>query len=165
MQEEEFSKKRITDPKIAMEKASGFCAYQERSQQEVRNKLYEWGLWTDAVEEIISELIQQNFISEERFARMYALGKFRMKQWGKNKIKQGLKLKGVPDNLIRKALLAIDPDDYEKTIIETLKKKDQSEKERDPYKRNYKIAQYLMSRGFEGDIVWALINEQSKVGK
>ncbi|MNE08109.1 recombination regulator RecX [compost metagenome] len=165
MQDEEFTKKRITDPKVALEKASRFCAYQERSQQEVRSKLYEWGLWTDAVEEIIADLIQNNYISEERFARMYALGKFRMKQWGKNKIKQGLKLKGVPENLIKKALLGIDPDDYEKTIVDTWKKKDLSEKERDPYKRNYKIAQYLMSRGFEGDSVWAIINEQSKAIK
>src|ERR1700740_2175906 len=100
-------KKKITDKKVAMAKAEHYCAYQERSQQEVRDKLYEWGLWPEAVEHIISQLICDNFLNEERFAKAYALGKFRQKGWGKIKIKQGLKLKKVPEVLIKKALLTI----------------------------------------------------------
>ncbi|MCO4291678.1 RecX family transcriptional regulator [Solitalea sp. MAHUQ-68] len=162
MLQDESPKKRITDPKIALEKASKFCAYQERSQQEVRSKLYEWGLWTEAVEEIISDLIVNNFINEERFARAYSLGKFRMKQWGRIKIKQGLKLKGVSENLIKKGLASIDGNDYEQTLIHLFEKRDASEKESDNYKRKFKISQYLISRGFESDLVWNVINEHSK---
>jgi regulatory protein len=72
-------------------KAEHFCAYQERSQQEVRDKLYEWGLWPDAVEQSISRLIEGNFLNEDRFAKAYTKGKFNQKAWGKIKIKQGLK--------------------------------------------------------------------------
>src|SRR5690606_6510429 len=80
----------------ARQKIERYCAYQERSQKEVRNKLYELGLKNSAdVEELISELIQSNFINEERFARAYTLGKFRMKLWGRIKISQGLKQKGI----------------------------------------------------------------------
>ena len=70
-------KTKITDPKVALTKAEHYCAYQERSQQEVRDKLYEWGLWPDAVENIISELIGGNYLNEERFAKAYAQGKFK----------------------------------------------------------------------------------------
>src|ERR1700744_5801427 len=108
--------KKITDEKVALVKAEHYCAYQERSQQEVRNKLYEWGLWTNAVENIISQLIGGNFLNEDRFAKAYTKGKFNQKSWGKIKIKQGLKLKQVPDVLIKKALAAIDPDYYFKAL-------------------------------------------------
>ena len=62
-------KNKITEPNVALTKAESFCAYQERSQQEVRDKLYDWGLWSDAIEQIISQLIEGNFLNEERFAK------------------------------------------------------------------------------------------------
>ncbi len=77
------------DPKTAKLKAADFCAYQERSQQEVRDKLYTYGLHEEEVEEVITELIIDGFISEERFAKAYAGGKFRIKGWGRRKIIQG----------------------------------------------------------------------------
>ena len=104
-------------------KAESYCAYQERSQFEIRNKLYEWGLHQKDVEEIISELIEQNFLNEERFAIAYSLGKFRIKGWGKIKIRQGLKLKSIPDKLIMKSLKAIDDDDYVLMLKRILEKK------------------------------------------
>jgi regulatory protein len=144
---------KITDPKIALAKAERYCAYQERAQQEVRDKLYEWGLWPEAVENIIAQLIEGNFLNEERFTKAYALGKFRQKGWGKIKIKQGLKLKKVPDVLIKKALLQIDGDDYEKMLTDTLMKKAKSISEKDPHKRRYKLQQYAYGRGYEADII------------
>ena len=104
--------KRISDPHQGYLKARGYCAYQERSQQEVRSKLYEWGLWKEVVEEVIVKLINDNFLNEERFALAYAGGKFRIKKWGKIKIQQGLKLKGVSEYCIKKAFASIDYDDY-----------------------------------------------------
>ncbi|WP_431198802.1 regulatory protein RecX [Mucilaginibacter sp. P25] len=120
---------KITDEKVALAKAEHFCAYQERAQQEVRDKLYEWGLWPDAVERIISQLIEGNFLNEERFARIYAKSKFNQKVWGRIKIKQGLKLKRVPDILIKKALLTIDPDDYLTALTHLLQKRSYPKRE------------------------------------
>jgi regulatory protein len=107
-------------------KAESYCAYQERSQYEVRNKLYEWGLHEREVEEIISELIQANFLNEERFALAYTMGKFRIKGWGKIKIKQGLKLKRVPDKMIVNSLKTIDYDDYVAKLRSLIDKKNRS---------------------------------------
>lgn len=146
-------KQKITDEKLALEKAGHYCAYQERSQQEVRNKLYEWGLWPAAVENIIVKLIGEGFLNEERFAKAYVTGKFRQKGWGKIKIKQGLKLKRVPDVLIRKALNTIDADAYETTLRNIIEKKAVLLKEKDSYKRRYKLQQYALSRGFETDLI------------
>lgn len=145
--------RKITDPTMALAKAEAFCAYQERAQQEVRDKLYDWGLWPDAVENIISQLIGSNFLNEERFAYAYASGKFNQKGWGKAKIKQGLKFKKVSDVLIRKALNKIDGDDYLATLEKLLQKKASQLTDRDEYKRHYKLKQYAMGRGFENDLI------------
>jgi regulatory protein len=143
---------KITDEKVAMAKAQHYCAYQERSQQEVRNKLYEWGLWTAAVENIISKLIEENYLNEERFAKAYARGKFNQKSWGKIKIKQGLQLKNVSSPLIKKALMTIDINDYMATLTRIIEKKANAIPEKNPHKRRYKLQQYALSRGFETDL-------------
>lgn len=151
----ETSKKPFTklDKRTALAKAEHYCAYQERSQQEVRNKLYEWGLWSNEVEELISELIQTNFLNEERFTRAYVSGKFKIKKWGKVKIKQGLKLKRVPEKMIINALKGIDYDEYLNVILETAQKKAPLIKEKDPYKSKYKLITYLMGKGFEKELI------------
>lgn len=141
------------DPAKALAKAEHYCAYQERSQQEVRDKLYEWGLWKDDVEALLSDLIQTNFLNEARFAQAYVSGKFKIKHWGKIKIKQGLKLKRVPDKMIATALKTIDYDDYLKTIGSIAEKKLKIMTEKDGYKRKYKLISYLMGRGFENDAI------------
>jgi regulatory protein len=144
---------KIIDENAARSKAEHYCAYQERSQQEVRDKLYEWGQDPNVVENIISGLITDNFLNEERFAKAYAIGKFRQKGWGKVKIKQGLKFKQVPDVLIKKALLEITGYDYIKMLQEVLAKKSTVVTEKDLYKRNYKLHQYALSKGYEGDLI------------
>jgi regulatory protein len=155
--EEDKKKKKIYDKKSAKAKAENYCAYQERSQQEVRDKLYEWGLHSKEVEEVISELIVDNYLNEERFAIAYALGKFRIKKWGKVKIKQGLKLKKVSDYCIKKAMNAIDPDDYEQTLKEVIAKKNTLTNEKNEFKRKSQLAAYAISRGFESELVYSLI--------
>lgn len=146
-------KTKITDEKVARTKAEHFCAYQERAQQEVRDKLYDWGLWPDAVENIIVKLIGDNFLNEERFAKSYVQGKFKQKGWGRIKIKQGLKFKKIPENLLKKALLAIDADEYFEMLTKVLSKKAALLTEKVPYKRRYKLQQYALSRGFETDLI------------
>jgi len=149
---DEPKKIKITDEKVALSKAEHYCAYQERSQQEVRDKLYDWGLWTSAVENIISKLIEENFLNEDRFAKAYVRGKFNQKHWGKIKIKQGLQLKKVSPPLIKKALLTIDLDDYIATLTAVIEKKARTLTERNEIKRRYKLQQYALSRGFEPEL-------------
>jgi regulatory protein len=144
---------KITDEKMALSKAEHYCAYQERSQQEVRDKLYEWGLYSNIVEQVIIQLIAGNFLNEERFANAYTRGKFNQKGWGKNKIKQGLKFKRVSDPLIKKALNSINGDDYLLMLHKVIQKKATLLNEKDAYKRKYKLHQYALIRGYENDLI------------
>lgn len=145
--------------KEAKEKVYAYCAYQERTQKEVRNKLYEYGLPTNDVEETIAELISENFINEERFALSYAGGKFRMKKWGRLKINAGLKLKGISDYCLKVAMNSIDQDDYYRTLQQLLTNRSTSEKEKNLFIKKDKIARYAISKGYEPDMVWSVINE------
>ncbi|WP_285008792.1 regulatory protein RecX [Pedobacter faecalis] len=150
---EEERKKPKLSKTAALAKAEHYCAYQERSQQEVRDKLYEWGLYPTEVEELISDLIQTNFLSEERFTQAYVSGKLRIKKWGKIKIKQGLKIKRVPEKMIQNALKAIDMDEYMAIILEVANKKNAQISEKDPFKRRFKLVNYLAGRGFENNLI------------
>jgi regulatory protein len=149
----EESKPKVFSREQARVKAESYCAYQERSQYEIRNKLYEWGLHQKDVEEIITELIGENFLNEERFAMAYTSGKFRIKGWGKIKIKQGLKLKGIPDKMIQKALKAIDEEDYLKQLMYILEKKSNSVPEKDPFRRRYLLTRFAAGKGYEQDLI------------
>ncbi len=141
------------DSKI-LEKAKKYCAYQERSQQEVRDKLYDLGLHRNEVEQCIALLISENYLNEQRFAIAYAGGKFRIKQWGKVKIRLALKAKKVSDYCIRKALEEINTRDYKNTLSKMLSERNKDVKEKNPLKKRYKVAQYAISRGFEAEMVW-----------
>ena len=138
----------------ALVKAQNFCVYQERYQQEVRDKIYEWGLHKADVESIIAELISENFISEERYAKAFAGGKFRIKKWGRVKIKMELKKRHLSDYCINKGLKEINDKDYTDTIKKIIQKKSLAIGEKNAFKKKHQIGQYLISRGFEPDIVW-----------
>ncbi|QSE98594.1 regulatory protein RecX [Fulvivirga lutea] len=158
---EEYEKpKRKLNPKEAKLKAADFCAYQERSQQQVRDKLYTYGLYSDDVEQILSELITENFINEERFAKAYAGGKFRIKKWGRNKILQGLNQHRVSNYCIKKAMEEIDEEDYQNTLLELIASKKSKVTAKDSFTKNRKVAAYLIQKGYEPTLVWdALKNE------
>lgn len=140
-------------PGQAKQKIMSYCAYQERCHWEVKEKLYGYGLYKDAVEEILSDLIVEGFLNEERFARQFAGGKFRMKSWGRIKIVQELKARKVSPYLIRQALKEIDPDDYQKALDKLTEKKWTSLK-RDQYiVRETKTIRFLMQKGYEIDLI------------
>ena len=141
------------DKRAALAKAEHYCAYQERSQYEIRNKLFEWGLYASDVEDIIAELILTNFLNEERFAKAYVSGKFNINKWGKIKIKQGLKLKKVPEKMIIRALNGIDLDDYLSVLHNCAEKKLRTIIEKEPFKRKHKLITYLLTRGFENNLI------------
>lgn len=158
MFEENKPKKKLT-PNQATIKAQNSCAYQERCQQEMRDKLYEWGLYSNDVENIIANLISENFLNEERFAKAFAGGKFRIKKWGRVKIKIELKRHKISDYCIKKAMQEIDEKYYIKTLKDIITKKFKENSKGKPQVRNYKVAQYAMSRGFEGDLIWEEIKK------
>jgi len=141
------------DKKDALLKAEHYCAYQERSHQEVRDKLYTYELKPTEVEEIISSLIENNFLNEERFAIAYANGKLRMKGWGKIKIKHGLKIKRVSPQIIDIALRKIDGDDYIQKLRNTLERKKDLLKESNDFKLHHKLIQFALGKGYELDII------------
>jgi regulatory protein len=144
----------------AIKKAEHYCVYQDRCHQEMRSKLLEWGIYGLELENILTHLINHDFLNEERFARSYARGKFRIKHWGKIKIKQHLKSKQVSEYCIKKGLTEIDEEDYQKTIEQLIQKK-MLELNIRKLKPSYKnqIIKYLMGKGFEYDMIEIKLNE------
>ena len=134
----------------ASQKAKHYCAYQERCHSEVRDKLYSFKLHKNEVEQLLTRLIEEDFLNEERFAIAYAGGHFRTKQWGKEKIKYTLKQKQVSEYCIRKALTAITASDYNKTFFNVADKKLTTLKnEKNIFIKKRKIKDYLQQKGFE----------------
>ncbi|NLU94342.1 regulatory protein RecX [Chitinophaga sp. Ak27] len=146
----------------AILKLRQFCAYQERSHQETRYKCLELGLRGEEVEEAIAELVAENFLNEERFARAYAGGKFRIKQWGRKKIQMELKQKQVSAYCIKKGMEEIDPDDYAAVLLKLADKKYQSLRNETAMKRRYKTMQYLLQRGFESELIQEALEQIAK---
>jgi regulatory protein len=140
---EEFAKKKPKlSPKEALAKIQSYCAYQERSHKEVKNKLYEYGLYSSEVDELISTLIVDGFLNEERFAKAFAGGKFRIKKWGRLGLKE------------------IDSSDYSKTLKSLINKKASLTAESNPFKKKNLIARYAIGKGYEAEIVWEMVKEE-----
>ncbi len=134
----------------ALQKAKHYCAYQERCHSEVRDKLYSFGLHRNEVEPLLTQLIEEDYLNEERFAIAYAGGKFRIKNWGKEKIKYALKQKQVSDYCIKKALTSISTSDYNKTFFSVADKKLATLKsEKNIFIKKKKLKDFLQQRGFE----------------
>ena len=146
-------KKPITQQEAFL-KACSYCAYQERLQEEVRKKLQTYRLPANAIEEIISQLIEQNFLNEERFAKAYAGGKFRIKKWGRIKILKELEMRKVSKYCIKKGLEEITEEEYIKTLGEILTKKKSSLSIEKQYELNHKVAQYAIGKAYEPEMVW-----------
>jgi regulatory protein len=143
--------------KEALLKAANYCAYQERTQREVRQRLRDWGLLPDEAEEVIAELIIEGFLNEERYAKTYAGGKFRVKEWGRQKIAYELKLKGLSARNIQTGLAEIDDETYQATLSELLRKKAATLRKDSPLVRKQKLARFAIGKGYEPDLVWDLL--------
>lgn len=145
----------------AFGKAKHYCGYQERSHAEVKQKLYSYGLYKTEVEEMLSRLIEENYLNEERYAIAFARGKFRMKQWGKIKIKYELKLKKVNEYCIKKALNEIDDADYLKTFRKLADEKSRTLKgEKNIFIKMKKLQNYLVGKGYEYDLVAEILKDK-----
>ncbi|GAB3707506.1 regulatory protein RecX [Spirosoma flavus] len=143
--------------KDALRKGAMFCAYQERTQQEVRDRLKEWGIWGDDAEEVIALLIEQNYLNEERFAKTFAGSKFRVKGWGKRKIKQHLQQRGIAGYNLDQAMKEIASDDYKSTLTDLLDRKRRSIRDDNPLVVKQKLVRYALSKGYESDLIFAVL--------
>ena len=152
--------KKLT-PEQAFQKARHYCGYQERSHTEVKEKLYSFGLWKTDVEILLSRLIEENYLNEERFAQQFAGGKFRMKQWGRVKIKHELKQKQVSEYCIKKAMKEIDEEEYMKVLLKLAAQKWKSVKGPgvNRFTKLGKTTAYLLQKGYEADLVKKALSE------
>lgn len=147
----------------ALIKAQRFCAYQDRCHQELRFKLIEWGVYGDDLENVLAELIQERFLDEERFARSFARGKFRIKQWGRLRIVQELKKRDVSEYCIRAGMSEIGEEDYLETLRGLLEKKaGMLGEDLPPAERFQKIVRHAISRGFEPGLARDVAKELEK---
>jgi regulatory protein len=135
------------------------CAAQERCHSEIRTKLLERQVYGDDLEEIISTLILDGFLNEENFAKAYARGKFRMKGWGKIKIRMHLKMKSVTPYCINSGIEEIDDEEYHAKLLEICTKKWHSIYEKNSYIKKQKVYSYLLGRGFEDFMIKEVLEE------
>ncbi|MEQ1554674.1 MAG: regulatory protein RecX [Ferruginibacter sp.] len=143
----------------AFKKIKYYCVYQERNHTEVKQKLYGYGLYKNEVELLLSQLIEENYLNEERFAIAYAGGKFRINQWGKTKIKYNLTQKQVSNYCIKKALSSIADADYENTLqILAMQKLKALQNEKNIFAKKSKLQNYLVGKGYEFELVAKIVN-------
>lgn len=145
------------DRKTALVKLQKFCAYQERCEFEILAKLGEWELNAKDIARVMSQLKEENFFSNTRFAEVFAGGKFRMKCWGRLKIADELRKRHINEKDITFALQQISPEDYREALKQLLVKKAAELHEEDDFTRNGKLATYAMSHGYETGLVWETI--------
>ncbi|MBC8755597.1 RecX family transcriptional regulator [Kordia sp. YSTF-M3] len=148
--------------KEAKLKIQNFCVYQDRCHKEVIEKLRQMNMIPEAIDVIVSELIQDNFLNEERFAQSFARGKFRIKKWGRVRIVRELRLRNISKFVVDSALKEIDASEYLNTLDELARKRNAAVKETNSFKRKKKIADYLLYRGWETHLVYEKINELVK---
>ena len=138
----------------ALQKAKHYCGYQERCHSEVKEKLYSMGLYKQQAEECIAQLIEENYLNEERFAQQFAGGKFRMKQWGRVKIRYELKQKQVSEYCVKKGLKEIDEEDYLRVLKKlTFEKWATVKTEKNIFIKLRKTQDYLMQKGYEHELI------------
>lgn len=138
-------------------KARAYCARQERCQQEVRDKLYGWGAHRAGVEQVIAQLIVEGFLNEARFAEHYAVSKSRQKGWGRRKIEQALKAKGVSERCIASGLQAIDGEEEERQLRLAVAKRWERTKGEEAFTRKGKVVRYFLGKGFARERIEAAL--------
>lgn len=149
----------------ALIKSQHYCAYQERSKLEVLHKLQEWEVDNEYFDTIIHSLVENNYLNESRFAKSYALGKFRMKNWGKVKIKQGLSRKGLTEKLVNEGLEEISSEDYLHKLEYIILKKTEITAIQNDVLKKHTIAKYVIGLGYEPELVWDRLENRHQGAK
>lgn len=155
-----MQKKQRLSTQQAWVKIQKYCAYQERYHKEVKEKLYSYGLATTDVDELTNQLIEENYLNEERFAIAYAGGKFRVKKWGRVKIMRELKMRDISAYCIKQGMKEIDDVAYYEQLKKLLYKRwEEMRKESNAFLRKKKTSSYLIAKGYEPDLVWDVLKE------
>ena len=149
----------LEEAKRALER---YCVYQDRCHKEVISKLYDCNMIPETHDIIIVHLIQHDFLNEERFSKSFARGKFRIKKWGKVRIVRELKFRNISAYNVKTALKEIEESDYFNTFNTLALKKFDTITESTPYKKKKKLADYLLYRGWESNLVYEKVNELIK---
>lgn len=150
--------KKYWTPEQARTEMKRYCASQERSHEEVRSKLIERGVYGEELENIMAELIADNFLNELRYAKAYVSGKFRINTWGRNKIKAGLKLQKISDYNLKKAMSTIDESEYLKVLKELLIKK-KNILPATGFDLRKKLFAYALQKGYESSSITDCIDD------
>ena len=143
----------------ATQKIQHYCAIQDRCQWEVERKLQEYGLDDYVVDSLLVDLILEKYINEQRFSESFCRGKFRIKKWGRIKIKNELKKKNISENCIQIGLKQIESSEYSIVLENLYIKKKDTLKDKNQFTRKGKIVKYLLQKGFESNLIWELINK------
>jgi regulatory protein len=146
-----------SDLDYILSKARSYCAFQERCISEVAGKLREWKVGQKRAEEIMEQLIREDYLNEERFARSFAGGKFRINHWGKTKIIYELEKRQVPDLIIQIGLEEIDDEEYTETLKEILQRKNRELREPDPFKRKQKLIAFAVQKGYHYGLIKQIV--------
>jgi regulatory protein len=139
------------------QKMVNYCVYQDRCHQEVEQKMRDFLLIPEAKEEILLYLMKENYLNEERFTRSYIRGKFNIKSWGRNKIRNHLKFKGVSEKLINSCFDEIEEEDYDKVLLKIYENYYERQKVGKPYQKKANTIKYLLGRGFEYDLITRIL--------
>ena len=145
--------------KEAQLKLEYYCSYQERCHQEVVQKLYELGMKSNEIDVVVVHLIEHNFLNEERFARSFARGKYRIKLWGKNRIVNELKQRHISAPNIKCALTEISDSEYQEAFDRLAERHWETIKETNPQKKKKKFCDYLLRKGWESNLIYDKLNE------
>jgi regulatory protein len=152
-------KKKILDEGVIMQKIRIFCSYQERCIRETEGKLHDWAVQKKLIPGIIQKLEEEGFLNEERFAKAFAGGKFRMNKWGKHRIEFELRFRGILDEYIRKGIAEIDENDYLNTLHDLIEKKYREIKPQKDLNVREKIITFAQGKGFETDLILSIVKE------
>lgn len=142
-----------------LEKMEKYCSYQERCVKDVIDKLRVFDISEKERIEILNYLIDNKFVSDERFANSFVKGKINQSGWGVNKIRFHLMQKGIDKEFIDEALGAFDQEAYRQRLREVLKTKSKTVKAASDFERNRKLAAYAIQKGFESNLVWEVLKE------
>ncbi len=145
--------------KTALNKAMALCAGREMCKADIRQKLLSWNIENNDISKILSQLAAEKFIDEERYSTAFAKDKFRHNRWGKVKIASALRMKNIPDDLIRISLDSIEEEEYAEVIKSLLSNHRRSVKAKNQYDLKGKLLRYGLSKGFESHLLYDLLNE------
>ena len=150
---------KIYDLKIIKERIRHYCAIMDRCQHQVLTKLKSYGVSDTLADDLLIELIQNKYVDEERFARSFCSGKFKIKRWGKKKISFELYKLKVPKSCVERAMTEIDQSDYMDTIAHLTDKKMDTLKDKNTFVRKKKVVDYLLRKGYESELVWSYVHK------